>query len=131
VPSNGRCQSERYLLAESPGEVQHAPVPTDEGEGRGHPRFYFRTLATATIHPLPVLGTEKQECYVLTRDLSRGGISFLHPKKLIPGQQVDLAFEDGKELFAQVQWTKRLAPRCFLLGCRIVAAPERTCNSRR
>ena len=80
------------LLGESPSELRFAPVPTADGDGRKFPRFYFRTLATATIHPVPILGTETLECYVLTRDLSRGGVSFLHPKKLALGQRVDLAF---------------------------------------
>ena len=41
------------LLAESRPEMRFAPVPTADGDGRKFPRFYFRTLATATIHPVP------------------------------------------------------------------------------
>ncbi len=112
------------LLAESRPELGFAPVPVSDGDGRRFPRFYFRTLATATIHPVPVLGTEIQECYVLTRDLSRGGVSFLHPKKLALGQRIDLAFQDGKELVVRVRWIRPLARRCFLIGCKFVAASD-------
>ena len=94
------------LLAESRRERCYAPVPSTDDDGRKFPRFYFRTLATATIHPVPVLGTETHECYVLTRDISRGGVSFLHPKKLALGQRIDLAFQDGKELSVRVHWVK-------------------------
>jgi hypothetical protein len=109
------------LLPEALGETRFAPVPTKESDGRNHPRFYFRTLATATIHPIPIIGTESQECYVLTRDLSRGGISFIHPKRLVMGQRIELAFEDGKEYNVNVQWVKKLAARCFLIGCKFLA----------
>src|SRR5689334_20670421 len=112
------------LLAESRPELALAPVPAADDDGREFPRFYFRTLATATFHPVPVLGTEIQECYVLTRDLSRGGVSFLHPKKLALGQRVDLAFQDGKELVVRVRWIRQLARYCFLIGCKFVALPE-------
>src|SRR5947208_2608825 len=112
------------LLAESRHEVQFAPVPTKDGDGRAFPRYYFRTLATATIHPVPVIGTETQECYVLTRDLSRGGVSFLHPRRLVLGQRVDLTFEDGRELLVRVRWIKPLEKRCFLIGCRFIAVTD-------
>jgi hypothetical protein len=114
------------LLAQTPQEQRFAPVPADDGDGDGRkfPRFYFRTLATATIHPVPVLGMDVQECYVLTRDLSRGGVSFLHPKKLALGQRVDLAFQDGRELIVHVRWIRQLARRCFLIGCKFVAVPS-------
>jgi hypothetical protein len=115
-----RANSE--MLPESLHELQHAPVATAR-DGRKFPRFYFRTLATATIHPVPVVGLEVHECYVLTRDLSRNGLSFLHPKKLALGQRVDLSFEDGRELIVVVRRIQQLAPRCYLIGCKFMAVP--------
>jgi hypothetical protein len=112
------------LLGESPGELRFAPVPTADGDGRTFPRFYFRTLATATIHPVPVIGTETLECYVLTRDISRGGVSFLHPKKLVLGQRIDLTFQDGRELIVRIRWIRQLARRCFLIGCKFIAISD-------
>ncbi|MBW8883170.1 MAG: PilZ domain-containing protein, partial [Planctomycetia bacterium] len=117
-------RNNRELLAESGTERRYAPVPTQANDARKFERFYFRTLATATIHPVPVLGLETQECYVLTRDISRGGVSFLHPKKLAVGQRIELAFQDGKELAIHVQRVRQLAPRCYLIGCRLAAAPN-------
>src|SRR6476620_9080190 len=119
-----RRNPDNEFLAESRRELGFAPVPVDDGDGRKFPRFYFRTLATATIHPVPVLGIETQECYVLTRDLSRGGVSFLHPKKLALGQRVDLAFQDGRELMIRVRWIRQLARRCFLIGGKFVARSD-------
>ena len=42
-----------------------------------------------------MIGVDTQECYVLTRDISRGGVSFLHPKKLAIGQCIELAYYGG------------------------------------
>jgi len=111
-------------LPAEPGQLGFAPVPIADGDGREFPRFHFRTLATATIHPIPVLGTETHECYVLTRDLSRGGVSFLHPKKLAHGQRVDLGFQDGREFKARVRWIRQLANRCFLIGCKFITTTD-------
>ena len=98
-------------------ELRYAPVP-DKGDDRQFPRFAFRTLATATIHPVPIFGMVMQECYVLTRDLSRSGISFMHPVRLVNGQKIDLAFEDGREIAVTVCRCQKLAKRCFLIGCK-------------
>ncbi len=111
-------------LAESRPDLGFSPEPATDDEGRKFPRFSFRTLAIATIHPVPVLGAEIQECYVLTRDLSRGGVSFLHPKKLALGQRVDLAFQDGKEFIVRVRWIRQLARHCFLIGCKFITVGE-------
>jgi hypothetical protein len=124
MASTRRKSPTTELLAESGRQFGVAPVPIADGDGRDFPRFHFRTLATATIHPVPVLGTETHECYVLTRDLSRGGVSFLHPKKLALGQRVDLAFQDGRELNVRVRWIRQLAHRCFLIGCKFVAGTD-------
>ena len=124
MASTRRKYANDELLVESQHEPRFAPVPAADGDGRRFPRFYFRTLATATMHPVPVLGTETHECYVLTRDLSRGGVSFLHPKKLALGQRVDLAFQDGRELTVRVRWIRQLAQRCFLIGCKFIAVPD-------
>jgi hypothetical protein len=89
-------------------------------EARRFERYYFRTLATATIQPPPLLGGEVQECFVLTRDLSRGGLSFLHPKRLALGQRVDLAFDDGCRFTVSVRWIQKLEERKFVIGCGFV-----------
>lgn len=122
IMASGRHNSE--LLPESRRARRYAPVPAADGNGRKFARFYFRTLATARIHPVPVIGLDTQECFVLTRDLSQGGISFLHPTKLAIGQRIDLAFDDGKELTVRAQWMRQLASRCYLIGCKFAVLPD-------
>jgi len=91
-----------------------------DANARRFERYDFRALATATIHP--VRPTEKlQVCYVMTRDLSRGGLSILHPVPLAKNQQIDVELSDGRRFTLAVQWTKRLDLRCYCMGCRFVA----------
>ena len=89
-------------------------------EARKFPRFDFQMLPVAAIHPVEALGSDMQECFVLIRNVSSGGVSFLHPKQLALGQRVDLAFEDGKGVQAIVCRADRIAPRCFEIACRLV-----------
>jgi hypothetical protein len=98
-----------------------SPIPQVRGEVREFPRFDFRALATATIYPLasPVAKLP-QECFVVTRNLSRGGIAILHPRPLAPEQHVDLILSDGRELSVRVRWCRRLDERCYLIGCRFM-----------
>ena len=107
------------LLPESWDDNCPASVPTGS-EGRRHPRYYFRTLATATIYP-PAGQEEKgpYTCYVLTRDLSRGGVSILHPVPLFQSQRIDLEFPTGQKMSLEIQWMRRLDQNCFVLGCRL------------
>ena len=96
--------------------------PVVGAEGRRFERYEFRALATATIHP-PAgrAGERPQVCYVLTRDLSRGGISILHPTRLAQHQQIDLELSDGRKFTLDVQWIKRLDRNSYCIGCRFVA----------
>jgi len=112
------------LLEDSTSSRRYAPVPVQDNNGRKQPRFYYRTLATATIHPVPGIGVETQHCYVLTRDISRTGISFLHPRKLALGQRIELVLQDGKVVTVNVQHARRLADRCFLIGCKFTVLPD-------
>ena len=79
-------------------------------------------MATATIHPVPSRASDKpQICYVLTRDLSRGGLSILHPVPLSHRQKIDLELSDGQKFTVAIQWTKRLDLNCYCMGCRFVS----------
>ena len=48
------------------------------------------------IVPLGQEDQPVQTCYVLTRDLSRGGVSILHPAPLFQSQRIDLTLSDGR-----------------------------------
>ena len=109
------AESSKGFLGEQVGEL----------DTRKFPRFDLQMLPVAAIHPVATLGSEPQECFVLMRNLSSGGVSFLHPKQLALGQRVDLAFEDGRDVQAIVCRADRIAPRCFEIGCRLVGVKNK------
>jgi hypothetical protein len=110
------------LLVESEMEKPGNLTPVGAGHSRRFERYYFRALATAVIYP--AAGQKNQTpqlCYVLTRDLSRGGVSILHPVPLCKGQRLDLELTDGRKYTLSVQWIKRLDRHCFCMGCCFVS----------
>jgi hypothetical protein len=93
-----------------------------EGEGRPENRKFrrhdFRTLAIATIYPPK--GREQdpvQMCYVLTRNVSRGGICILHPTPLFQTQRIDLELSDGRKFSLAIRWVERMEHGRYIIGC--------------
>jgi len=56
---------------------------------------------------------------VLTTDLSRGGLSLLHRKALVPGQRLRLLLRQAERL-VEVRWCCRVWPGLYAAGCRFV-----------
>lgn len=98
------------------------PLPVSFEDVRRHPRFYFRTVAEAAIYPI---GRTKEpaECFLLTRDLSRSGLSLLHNAQLFPGQRLEITLNGQEPRPIVVVWCKRQAPDMYIVGCKFVAAP--------
>ena len=96
-------------------------VPVRTLEQREHQRFYFQALAAAKIYP--TIGQKTgmpQNCYVLARDISKGGVSVLHPVPLSEGQIIDLQFADGRSCCAEVRWCKQVESQCHMVGCKFI-----------
>jgi hypothetical protein len=94
------------------------PMPTAWDEARRHPRFYYRARAKATVYPFRGAQEPPTDCTVLTRDLSRGGINLVHTEQVYPGQRIDLVLVDGVLRTVEVCWCRRLAQRCYSVGCK-------------
>jgi hypothetical protein len=98
---------------------KQGPLPTALNEVRRFPRFYFRSCAEATIYPLGGRqAPEPAQCFVLTCDLSRSGISLLHNRQLFPGQRIDIILSGQPPRPVEVVWCRRLAPGRYAVGCR-------------
>jgi hypothetical protein len=100
------------------------PLPTAFDENRRHPRFYYRARVQAAIHPPGNQNQAPVECTLLTRDLSRGGINLIHNEQVFPGQQIDLVLTDGSPRSVEVIWCRRIAHRCYSIGCRFIRSAE-------
>jgi len=100
------------------------PLPTAFDEDRRHPRFYYRARVQAAIHPPGGQNQPPLERTLLTRDLSRGGMNLIHNEQVFPGQRIDLVLTDGSPRSVEVIWCRRIANRCYSIGCRFIKAAE-------
>ena len=106
------------------------PRPKVEGgrtdEARRFPRFEVRAEIEATIYPRFASSDQEPElCSVMMRDLSRGGMNVLHVEQLYPGQRIEVLLHNGTRRAVEVMWCRRLAHRCYTIGCRFVRAEGR------
>jgi hypothetical protein len=109
-------------LPETGADYSSLFVPAGR-EARKFRRYFFRAHATATIYPEAGReGERPQVCFVLTRDLSRSGISILHPVPLSEGRRIDLEFPTGQKLSVAIKRVKPLELGCYLFGCRILGS---------
>jgi hypothetical protein len=98
-----------------------APVSGEWGESRRFPRYECRSCIDVVIHPPANDPTQQsQACQMLTRDISRGGMNFLHKAQTFPGQLIDLVLPNGQERRLEVMWCRRLGAGCYTSGCRFV-----------
>jgi len=97
------------------------PLPTAWDEKRRYPRFYFRSCAEAIIYPLRgSKETRPAPCFVLTRDLSRGGVGLVHSQQLFPGQRLDVVLNGEAPRTTEVVWCRRWTHGRYVIGCRFV-----------
>jgi hypothetical protein len=120
--SGGICDS---IESDADFFAKVGPLPKAWDDLRRFPRFYFRSCAEATIHPLAAAeSTPPTQCYVLTRDLSRSGLSLMHNAQLFPGQRLDIVLNGQAPRSVEVVWCRRLAPGRYGVGCRFTKRSE-------
>jgi hypothetical protein len=99
------------------------PMPTAWDDHRRFPRFYFRSCAEANIYPLRrEKAATTQPCFVLTRDLSRGGMSLIHSEQLFPGQRLEVILNCETPRLMEVVWCRRWTHGRYCVGCRFISA---------
>lgn len=59
---------------------------------------------------------------VLLRDISRGGVRFIHGAQLFPGERCELIIEYGKQLNLEIVWCRCVDVGLFVSGCNFVAS---------
>jgi hypothetical protein len=98
-------------------------LPITPDDVRRFPRFYFRSCAEATIYPLRP-NQPTTQCFVLTRDLSRCGLSLLHNAQLFPTQRIDVVLDGRPPKSLEVVWCHRLDENMYLVGCRFFGSSD-------
>ena len=108
IPSEWRDRLKRR------GVIQ--PVPDDR---RQYVRHRFNSQAVLeydeTFSSLP---RDRTIARVVTCDVSRSGLAFLHSEQLFPGEQVTLWLPIGKRSYV-VAWCVEHNDKCFVVGVAV------------
>jgi hypothetical protein len=101
---------------------RRGPMPTTFQEKRRFPRSYLRTSA-ALQHRQSLLALPRAETWykVYAKDVSRGGVGFLHGEQLFPLEQMNLVLPDGRSRPIEVVRCRRIQERCFEIGAVFIA----------
>lgn len=115
VPAEG----EGSFLAKS------GPTPTDSGERRRYPRYYYRRKGVVkTVCGLPKLAREESLSCVYLRDISRRGVAFLFDKQLFPGERCLVYIPELGNRLVQVASCRKLQAGCFAIGSCFTSTDE-------
>jgi hypothetical protein len=96
-------------------------LPGAYSEKRRHPRFNFGGCAALKYRQtFPALSRPLDWHKVFTKDLSRGGLSFLHSEPLFPRERVQIVLPLQEAKTIEVVSCVRVQERCFRVGGRFV-----------
>jgi hypothetical protein len=96
---------------------QTGPMMTIHDDRRLTPRFYYRGWAVAEI--------DGEQFAVPTKDISCGGISFLHHEQFAPLEQIEVSLPCGICASAQVTRSMQIEDDCYDVGARWVNEEDR------
>jgi hypothetical protein len=115
----GSSMRNRRQPAKLDAACDEMAFPAGYADSRQFHRYDFRMRAQATIYPPQGCEDQPVEVWdVLTRDLSRGGICFLHFKPLFQSQRVDLQLPDGRKFLLAIRRVTTTTDGRFVIGCR-------------
>ena len=98
-------------------------LPTATDELRRYPRFHFRSRAILIYRTtLPALPRKPGRYVVLTKNVSRQGICFLHEEQLFPTERMTLWLPSGGQTEVEVVRCMRVNERCYDVGVRFLHA---------
>ena len=96
------------------------PLSTAWNEARQFPRFHYRHNVAVRIYPPgDSLGTPVSR-RILTRDISRGGMSLVHSEPFQIEQCIEISLPGGLVRCVAVLWCRKIGERCYLAGCRFI-----------
>jgi len=96
-------------------------LPTIPDERRRHVRTKLR-VAAALKHrqSLPALARDEQWHKIVVRDISRGGVSFLHGQQLYPIEQLILVMPDCRPRGIEIKRCRRIRGAFYEIGAIFV-----------
>ena len=97
------------------------PFPTWPGDKRRFRRYHFGDYAALQYcQTFPALHRPNTWYRIITKDVSRGGLSFLHGEQLFPRERMRVVFPEQGLVTIEIVWCARLEERCFQSGSRFV-----------
>ncbi len=101
---------------------KRGPISTTWEEPRRFVRFYHRSLAQMDYleNPPALRRRAPSSLAIVTLDLSREGIGFLHSEQLFPGERHQITLADGVPRKVEIVWCRRWRDTCFAVGSRFV-----------
>jgi hypothetical protein len=122
-----------------PKLARHVPLPViDEatlrrtqsggavwGDSRRFPRFCASaecmSVSEGTYAPAGPISYSQT---VLLRDLSRGGLRFLHGAQLFPGERCEITLPNGVKKRLEAIWCRRVSAGLYMSGCRFLSVDK-------
>lgn len=96
--------------------TKRGPTPPSPNDLRKYVRYHFNGLSVLEVaQTFPSIPREKRVARVVTRNVSRGGIAFLHSEQLFPGEEVTMWLPSGKFRYVVVRCIAH-HPRCYEIG---------------
>lgn len=93
------------------------PLPTIADDRRRFPRFHYRVRGLyEPAATFPDLARPEKAYVVYTKDISRGGIAFLHSLELFPKEHGRLRLPGKFDREFEVVRCLRFSERCYLVG---------------
>ncbi len=97
------------------------PAPTVADDQRRFVRSQLRVSAALQYRrSLPSLARDSDWYKVVMRDISRGGISFLHSEQVFPTEQLMLVMPDCKPRCIEVTRCRRIKESCYEVGASFI-----------
>jgi hypothetical protein len=97
--------------------TKRGPLPGRQHEERSYARFHFPTRALLQMESTAPAPAVEALHVVLTKDLSRSGISFLHSLELFPGDRLWLWLTTGRCRYT-VKRCVRHNDSCYEIGAQ-------------
>ena len=96
-------------------------LPAKHGDRRRHPRYHYRVYAALEHRQtLPSLPRPQQWHLIFTKDLSRGGLSFLHSEQLFPCERLRVVLPRKGMNLIEIVICNRVQEGCFQAGARFL-----------
>ena len=96
--------------------AKRGPTPPAPNDLRKYVRYHFNGLGILEVsQTFPSIQREHRIARVVTRNVSRGGIAFLHSEQLFPGERATLWLPSGKFGYVVVRCIAH-HPRCYEIG---------------